>query len=659
MSMQIKSIILYNVAGNRRILPFRLGAVNVITGKSSTGKSAIIEIVEYCLGNSKFKVPEGVIRDNVAWYAVLYQINETQVFIAKPAPKGKAQSHRGVYLEIGTHITPPPLLKLAPNTNDEGVIKHLSRLVGISPNRHTPEEGQTRNPLEATIKHAKFYLFQEQSVIANRHVLFHRQTEDHLPQTIKDTLPYFLGAIREDQLKLEQELRLARRNLKRVKRKLKEAEAITSEQASRGQSLLAEAKQVGLLDSEFTLSNKSDVLEVLKSILNWQPGTVSSTNEDHITQLQEEVREQRRLSRQIHEQIRASESYAREASGYSSEANQQRMRLESINILGLGKDSATQLNNSANVCPLCSSNLEQTIPKVSALANSLNDLESNLQQVERELPRLREHIQSLKDEREQIRQQIAEKQQTIEILMNEQEGASEIRDRNIRMARVVGRISLYLENVELTDENASLRRKVEEAEKQVASYVEVLESEEVEDRCASILNRIGSQMTQWAQQLEIEHSGFPFRFDLKKLTVIADRAERPILMEQMGGGENWLGCHLITHLALHKHFVQQKRPVPGFLILDQPTQVYFPSEAYRVMEGTVEQSRNPDTDMVAVRRMFDLLFDVCEELAPHFQIIVMEHANLDDERFEEALIEEPWRNGRALIPESWISESLM
>lgn len=35
--------------------------VNVITGKSSTGKSALIEIFDYCFGSSEFTVPVGII----------------------------------------------------------------------------------------------------------------------------------------------------------------------------------------------------------------------------------------------------------------------------------------------------------------------------------------------------------------------------------------------------------------------------------------------------------------------------------------------------------------------------------------------------------------------------------------------------------------------
>ena len=65
-TMQVRSIILYNAAGETREVRFKRGAVNIITGRSLTGKSAIIDIIDYCLGRSAFTVPEGVIKDAVA-----------------------------------------------------------------------------------------------------------------------------------------------------------------------------------------------------------------------------------------------------------------------------------------------------------------------------------------------------------------------------------------------------------------------------------------------------------------------------------------------------------------------------------------------------------------------------------------------------------------
>jgi DNA repair ATPase RecN len=67
MSFQILEILLYSWGGERRSLPLEANRVNVITGSSMTGKSALIDIVDYCMGSDTCRVPQGVIRDSVEW----------------------------------------------------------------------------------------------------------------------------------------------------------------------------------------------------------------------------------------------------------------------------------------------------------------------------------------------------------------------------------------------------------------------------------------------------------------------------------------------------------------------------------------------------------------------------------------------------------------
>lgn len=165
------------------------------------------------------------------------------------------------------------------------------------------------------------------------------------------------------------------------------------------------------------------------------------------------------------------------------------------------------------------------------------------------------------------------------------------------------------------------------------------------ERVDSILSAMSGPMTKWATRLELEHSGVRFRLDAKKMTVMADTWEGPIYMQNMGSGANWLGCHLIALLALHKLFTRKERPVPRFLILDQPSQVYFPAEAGR----DVNNAREADEDRLAVMRMFTLIKDVVETLAPNFQVIITEHADINEHWFQDAIVER-WRNGKALIP---------
>lgn len=60
MSFSIKRIILYSHEGEKRVLRFRVHGLNIITGVSKTGKSAIIDIVDYCLGRKSYNVAEGI-----------------------------------------------------------------------------------------------------------------------------------------------------------------------------------------------------------------------------------------------------------------------------------------------------------------------------------------------------------------------------------------------------------------------------------------------------------------------------------------------------------------------------------------------------------------------------------------------------------------------
>ena len=52
--MQIRNIILYKDAERMRILPFDLGKVNIITGESKSGKTALINIVDYFIKKIKY-----------------------------------------------------------------------------------------------------------------------------------------------------------------------------------------------------------------------------------------------------------------------------------------------------------------------------------------------------------------------------------------------------------------------------------------------------------------------------------------------------------------------------------------------------------------------------------------------------------------------------
>lgn len=133
--------------------------------------------------------------------------------------------------------------------------------------------------------------------------------------------------------------------------------------------------------------------------------------------------------------------------------------------------------------------------------------------------------------------------------------------------------------------------------------------------------------------------------------MVADTDDGPLSLAQTGSGENWVGYHVAVLLGLHKLFVRRRRPVPGLLMLDQPSQAHYPPE--RDEGGRIVGLA--DEDQTVVRQLFALLHRYCEELARDMQIIVADHVELLEDWFRE-LIAERWRDGLALVPQSWVRD---
>lgn len=650
MNMQIHSLLLYGKGIEEpRVLPFKLGAVNIITGESGTGKSSIITILDYCLGNSNFNVFEGVNRDRVLWYGVVLQIEKQQALIVKPAPEGHATSQSRAHWALESVITVPPQSELKLNSNDEAVRANLSGLVGIGENKTVVAEGRATQPFQPTLDHTKYYLFQDQGTVADKKHLFWRQGDPFIPTHIKDTMKYFLGAIQEERLRLEQEHKQVTRELKSLQQKQRTADNTLNQQQNGARTLFEEAKAAGMVRRDVL---DGELLTELRVLAGWTAQEVVGAEGTPLATEQANARRLRQAASELRRQLREAENFIRDINGYGEQATEQTLRLNSVAFYAEG-------NIDAHVCPVCESTLEHPTPSTEALNGALRRLNVSLEDVQQDRLRAEEHIVGLTQELATLQEQVRVSEERAKALTAAQLTTQRLQDSNIRAAHVAGRISLYLDMTGVATEDTALKRQVDLMQRRVDALNEQLSAEQVEDIMTSIINVLGADMTQWANFLQLEHirlnPNTRYRLDYKNLTVIADTPDRPITMERMGSGENWLGCHLIALLALHKYLLGKKRPVPNFLVLDQPSQVYFPSQqAYKALRGEVNETEALSTDIQAVQRVFDLLFRVVQELTPGFQVIVLEHANLKDQRFQDALVEAPWgKEGLALIPFAW------
>lgn len=645
--MKISSIHIYGHHGRRRDVRFKVDGLNVITGRASTGKSALSEIIEYCMGHSSFKVPEGVIRDKVAWFAVIYQFESEQVLVAKPTPTAGGASCSTAMLRRGVQLEAPSFEELAANTDDDTIVELLSRLLGVPENRTDVALEHSRDSFDANVKHTVYYLFQKQTLVANKDQLFYRQNEDYQPQMIRDTLPILLGVSPHDRYGLESRLRTAQRDLRINTKQLEQARNAVDTSHEKAIGLYSEAQTVGVIGKTEGTPNADELIDALKSALAWTPETASDDDGSRISRLEEELVQLRKERRDTQARIHSARQFAKRSDGYESEAAEQVDRLASIKALPTNSDTGEWQ------WPFSERNLALESPFATVLLKELASLEKELGIATGQRPKLDAYLTELTGKADEIACTIRHKESELSAAISADEVIAQMGTRNNAAARVVGRISLFLETllpnedlVRLEAGNRRLKNKVKQLEDQIGA-------DDSNERLASTLNNISVQMTRYIQKFDAEFGAYPARLNLSQLTIIFDRPERPVPMGRTGGGENHLAYHLSALLALHLFAAQNNCPIPRFLLIDQPTQVYFPSEqVYKDADGSVQRTET-DADLNAVRRLFELLLKFTQEDAPGFQLIVTEHANLREQWFQDALVEAPWTKPPALVPEDW------
>jgi hypothetical protein len=351
--------------------------------------------------------------------------------------------------------------------------------------------------------------------------------------------------------------------------------------------------------------------------------------------------------REAQARLDAARQFAKRTDGFESEVAEHRDRLASIKAFPKNPQTGKWQ------WPFSEENLGLGSPIAKVLLAELASLDTEMSIVAGQRPRLATYLNDQQERVQALVDAIKTKEVELAAAVGANEMTAQMGSRNTAAARIVGRISLFLENLVPNDELAILdanhRRytvKVGELEKRIGA-------DDSNERLASILNNISSRMSAYIGAFEAEFSEFPSRLDPTHLTVIIDRPDRPVPMSRTGGGENHLAYHLAALLALHSFAAQNNRPIPRFLLIDQPTQVYFPSEEiYSRADGSVEKTE-ADADLTAVRHLFELLLKFTQEDVPGFQLIVTEHANLRDSWFQEALVEEPWAKPPALVPDGW------
>lgn len=666
MNTLIHEIGVIDKQGNKHPVNFKAG-LNVVTGKSSTGKSALIEIFDYCFGSGENTIPKGVITTSTAIYYVALAVNEQDIVIARdPAIASKAFFRRvGVFNteDIGHDYFNAsyfrPLDEFKKHLREFFLdIDDVDESLAARANRRFNQKAPT-----PSVRSFSSFMLQHQNLVANKHALFYRFDEKEKRDQAIEHTKIFLGLVDQNFFHLSQEKERISAIIRRLERQ-KETNKRTSESYKQkvGPVLSQLYALMGFKDEPLSLDKMLRHPQDAKDQLD---GIIVSDKINYNSDASTQRYNQLKLARnQINAELR---KLQRQASSITKHIQEEKRFVDNVKQFS----SPKHVHISASVCPFChtekdslrqsaeklqkaitkvSGNLAQARPMKAKFESSLVDVQRNIEVVSKALTELNQQITEI----EKTDKQLAEQMSLYESVVMQK-----------------AKLFAVLDNLNMADD-AELEKEIKEVRKQLKKINDELKQFDVQKGLERASAKVNEYMREIGQHFSFEASYMPinlhFSFETFDLYHLTPENEK-IYLRSMGSGANWLYCHVTLFLALHKHFVElgDKCAIPSILFLDQPTQVYFPdfsrdnSNSFEEQKSKEEiqrtnKDRPIDEDIKAVENLFSQLSIYCNELKRNYgfspQIIVTDHAdNLElsnDIPFDSLVNNNRWRT-RGLI----------
>ncbi|HID4131940.1 TPA: DUF3732 domain-containing protein [Pluralibacter gergoviae] len=231
---------------------------------------------------------------------------------------------------------------------------------------------------------------------------------------------------------------------------------------------------------------------------------------------------------------------------------------------------------------------------------------------------------------------------------------------------LIGRIQEILSSLNKVKNVDDISSRINEINELLIPLDTYFKSSDRERREYITYREINSLIEKYADKFKLERRG-SVSLDKKELTISFKESHesKSEYLWEVGSGSNWMGYHISVFLALHEYLSHDNRqhfPPFSFLVIDQPSQVYFPStdSGENVLDDEVMVNNDLQitrhNDILATRRIFEILSSAIENNNYNFQIIVLEHAdksiwgNIKD--IDESAC---WKDvGDGLIPKNWI-----
>ncbi|EAO6780595.1 MULTISPECIES: DUF3732 domain-containing protein [Enterobacteriaceae] len=660
MYFQIRGIILWprNKKFKPRTIRFELGKVNVISGASRTGKSAVIPIIDYCLGSNSCSIPVNTIRRYCEWFGIVVATEQGEKLLARKEP-GNQRSTTEMYVLEAENISSIPS-RLEKNTNVIAVKRMLDDLANLSNLDFSGGDENSGFDGRPAFRDLAAFTFQPQNVVANPDVLFFKTNTYEHREKLRKIFPYVLGAVTSELMAKQFELNRTRLLLRRKERELKDAQAISAQWLADLKSKYSEAQELGLvpkpqeqLSREQMIGHLEDVISQTDLALEVTVSTIS----DALDELNKLENEERLVSRELTTMRHRLEEMNRLRVGVHQYENALLMQRDRLKISGWLLSNA----NDESDCPMCGSHSDSAKQKLQVLVQRLSDVEAAIgADTHKEVPAAFDReLQRVTSEVSNATERLRSIQLSKRALTSRSKAAREQQFSTRRAERFVGNIESALELHRKLGSDSELVEEVNNLKEIVQNLEKELREKDIELRKNQALRVINAKAGNILQGLDVEDPNAPISLEINDLTIKVLGGERDDYLSEIGSGSNWLSYHLAVLLSLHQFYLSQKNnPVPSFLILDQPSQVYFPKSTQLQNVANEDEPKLRDEDVEAVRRAFETMGNVVIKENGKLQLIVLDHAPREVWGEIDGVVGLPeWRDGIKLVPMEWLTDA--
>jgi len=609
----ILKLMLWSKNGKQRVLNFQVDKINVITGNSNTGKTAILDIIDYCFFASSKGISDSIINESIAWYGLVFEINDKTYTLARKHYTKKV-SNEYYFSGIGEV---PEKFPIANNT-EEALKSIIETEFSIDSNITVAYGGKSlKKGSKISLRYFLMFNTISQDIINDsRNIYFDKQNNSRYREALPRIFDIATGIesienilLKEKKEDLEKEITtLERRNSKYKQRQDHSFDEV--------KDILLEAREMAIISSDEDV----EAINELKGVIENRRAT------EDIGIIKRELLEKDKnlILRKI-----------RNLKILKNQYNTHKENLSTIH------DSLKPIDYLKNKVEVRTSYFSEIILN---LENELNRLKQANKKVTPIDKQVTDQIVKLEIELESI-------QQELDVLPKE----IRITDTDAKKLIFIGRATEILKLYSGEDkfpENTQV--KIDKLQE----LIDKIDIENTEEMKLSTIGLIEEVIRGYLQQYGAvlgNYSKFQPKFDYKNKLLQLRKPNSIDIEPSVGSSSNHLFLHLFFSLAIHEVIFLNKAPyVPPFLVIDQPSRPYFESN-----DSDIRREESLESDNDKIKQAFNLLNDYIDNRLKengHFQMIIFEHVSPSFfEDLEHFHLVEEFKNGNALISDEMLN----